>query len=584
MVATLAAWAFAGPGTAGATCDSSAFHLTVTDVNGEPATEPAGSALPAHRLPDGGVGEGYYAQISITGGAPPYNTGYGGYSLPPGIDKSISSSPGTSNNDIVTISGTETGGSYGASLILTVLDKNGCGPTPADSRFDWLFGETPTNTGPSPSIPDPITVGDQPTCDPGGWTGDANFPSITFKYEWRRTNADGTTTTVGSGQGYTTAPEDGGMHLECVVNATNQFGSTQAISNSVRVRYPPMNVTPPQILHVGPLVARKQAGCDEGSWAGASPISYSYKWVAHRADGDHTVATSPTYTPGSADVGAQLECTVTATNQDGSATASSLSVAVTGPAHLTLTNVVLKGWRATGNAVWMREGGPESAAKPQSVISIDNEAILIEVTVTNTGQSPSVADPAAIDVYYRAAVPVLQPGQSYTTTLSPKYRVTHVGEVRLKVGVRATPSDQYDSYFAPITGVEPPTGVIDEETPLTVGGSLVLPPDLPPADKVEVDISIVRSREAQVMRVGSRSCHWVAGTNGRLKSVKAIGGVCETPIWIRATVHRGKWNVRFKHPLPRGSYVLYTRAFDKSKAFDPVFNKKLRNRLAFRVR
>jgi hypothetical protein len=76
----------------------------------------------------------------------------------------------------------------------------------------------------------------------------------------------------------------------------------------------------------------------------------------------------------------------------------------------------------------------------------------------------------------------------------------------------------------------------------------------------------------------------VAGTSGRLKRVKAIGGVCETPVWIRATVHKRKWNVRFKHRLPRGSYVLYTRAFDKSKIFDPVFSKKVRNRFAFKVR
>ena len=590
-VAALVAVAFGWSSTAGATCDSSAFHLTVTGANAVPATEPDGSALPAHRLPDGGAGDGYYAQITITGGAPPYTTGYGGYSLPPGINKSISSSPGTSNNDIVTISGTETGGSYAASLILTVLDKNGCGPTPADSRFDWLYGETPTNTGPSPSIPDPIAVGDQPSCSPGGWTGDANYPAITFSYEWRRTNADGTTTTVGSAQSYTPTTDDGGLHLECVVNATNRFGSTQAISNDVRVRYPPKNVIPPELIYSGQLVSGQEVLCYKASWVGAATITYTYRWIVTQAGGDHVVSTDRYYTPTGSDEHGDIRCEITASNQDGTATVASNTLRVLRPGHLTVSKLVVKGWRRTGNIEWIADGGPESAATPQLVFASAagdsaGEQGVVEITLTNTGDVPSIADGQAVEIGPATGdfLPVssVPPGGSYTTTF--QFVSGAPGDKHFQIDVRPARDDPYRRSLAPFTVEYTPISRITEVTPTVVGGSVVLPPDLPPADRVEVDISIVRSREAQVMRARPIRCHWLAGTSGRLESVAATHGFCATPVWIRATVHGRTWSVRLRHPLPRGSYVVYARAFGRSKAFDATFDRATRNRRAFTVR
>src|SRR4029078_4904968 len=69
-----------------------------------------------------------------------------------------------------------------------------------------------------------------------------------------------------------------------------------------------------------------------GTWAGASPITFSYQWVRCGADGGRadasncaTIAgaTTTRYTLASADVGQRLRVKVTGRNSQGSATAAS---------------------------------------------------------------------------------------------------------------------------------------------------------------------------------------------------------------------------------------------------------------------
>jgi hypothetical protein len=606
-------------GTSRATCDSSAFHLTVTDVNGNVATEPDGSSLPLHRLPDGAVAEAYFAKITITGGTPPYSTGYGGYSLPPGIDKSISSSPGTSNNDVVTISGSSSE-SYAASLILTVLDRNGCGPTPADSRFDWLYGQTPTETGPSPSIPDPITVGDQPSCDPGGWTGDANYPSITFSYEWRRDNADGTVTAVGSAQTYTTTPADGGLRLTCYVTATNQFGSTQAISNLVRVRYPPKNVNPPTLLVTtgrGVAPSDNRLSCDPGSWVGAPTISYSYVWIAHRVDGSSPVVSkSDAYVPGARDIGGQVDCTVTATNQDGVATATTGTFKVSAPV-LVVTRVVALGWRNTGNLDWIADAGPLTAAEPQSDF-MRGDSVLVSVTVENRGNLPSKPDELLIGALTNEPVNrtelthahfqptgVINPGERVLTAVILKLsspgldRLTAAGKsvralIRADVvGLRNIGGSEIE-VPATVYGDParlPPEDISNSGGAFNVAGELE-PPVLPPAEALPpqpprptLDVALLQlGGGAQAARAHPPVCEWVSGASGSFARRAATRGRCATPIWLRARIHGHRWSFSLDHSLPRGTYVLYVRALDRLGLYDPVFTARKHTRVVFAVR
>jgi hypothetical protein len=78
------------------------------------------------------------------------------------------------------------------------------------------------------------------------------------------------------------------------------------------------------------LVAPKVTGTPElaqtqtaepGSWSGTNPIHYAYRW--QRSGADIPGATSSSYTPGSADVGHQLDVVVTASNSVGSSSATS---------------------------------------------------------------------------------------------------------------------------------------------------------------------------------------------------------------------------------------------------------------------
>jgi hypothetical protein len=69
-----------------------------------------------------------------------------------------------------------------------------------------------------------------------------------------------------------------------------------------------------------------------GSWSGSSPISYSYQWRRCDSVGTNCVtvsgATETSYTLAAADVGATLRVQVTATNEAGSASATSAATAL----------------------------------------------------------------------------------------------------------------------------------------------------------------------------------------------------------------------------------------------------------------
>lgn len=517
-----------GPVSAGATCDASAFHLKVTDLDGNPAVEPGGGALPAHRLPDSLINRSYFVNITITGGQPPYNTGYGGYSLPPGINKSVGSSPGTDNNDVVTIEG-KASESYAASLILTVLDHNGCGPTPADSRFDWLYGQAPSNTGPRPSIPDPITVGDEPSCDAGGWTGDANDTAIKFSYQWRRTDSNGHATTVGSAQTLPTTFADEDQYLQCIVTATNRFGSAKATSNSVRVR---ASSTVLSVIRVQVRGWRKSGNVD---WIGAG----GPPGEAEPQDA---------FMPGEAAL-----VTVTVENQ-GTVPSKPDTLRVwaeTLPNQHDLTGLLSE----------------DPVSQPIGAV----EPGMVSVTHTVVTLSPKEVKL----VSYRSG-----------STIAARFRAQVEG-VRNKAGgsgdapasVYALPAEVKSEKLS-----NPPSG-------FNVDG-VISPPPLPPTEVVpqkqrpkNLEVSLLELGHGATA-AGARPavCKWVAGASGKRARRPATGRECATPIWLRARLHGHRWSFSLRHQLRRGRYVLYTRVVDGLGLYSPIFSAKDHTRRAFTVR
>src|SRR4026209_1834598 len=93
---------------------------------------------------------------------------------------------------------------------------------------------------------------------------------------------------------------------------------------------PPANTAEPAISGRAEQGVRLSAS--RGTWTGTAPISYAYQWVRCGADGGQpdggncaivSGATGNRYRLTSADVGSRMRVRVTATNADGSRTATS---------------------------------------------------------------------------------------------------------------------------------------------------------------------------------------------------------------------------------------------------------------------
>jgi glucose/arabinose dehydrogenase/PKD repeat protein len=93
---------------------------------------------------------------------------------------------------------------------------------------------------------------------------------------------------------------------------------------------PPRNTTPPAIT--GPTMVGKTIKTSTGSWAGSTPISFTYQWRRCDASGAACVdvpgANASKYTLVTADAGRTMRVTVTATNVVGSSSATSAPSAV----------------------------------------------------------------------------------------------------------------------------------------------------------------------------------------------------------------------------------------------------------------
>ena len=84
-----------------------------------------------------------------------------------------------------------------------------------------------------------------------------------------------------------------------------------------------------------------------------------------------------------------------------------------------------------------------------------------------------------------------------------------------------------------------------------------------------------------VRRLG-RGCRWLASSEGSLR--KGSGRRCNRPVWLRAEGTR-RWSFALRSALPRGRYVLYSRATISAGGFrEASFSARDRNRIVFRSR
>ena len=91
---------------------------------------------------------------------------------------------------------------------------------------------------------------------------------------------------------------------------------------------PPVNLTLPEITGGDPLQCGETLTATSGTWSGAEPITFTYKWFVFSPNGGVIeVATGSTHIP--EDYGGNFFVEVTASNADGSATVTSATVQVT---------------------------------------------------------------------------------------------------------------------------------------------------------------------------------------------------------------------------------------------------------------
>lgn len=88
----------------------------------------------------------------------------------------------------------------------------------------------------------------------------------------------------------------------------------------------------------------------------------------------------------------------------------------------------------------------------------------------------------------------------------------------------------------------------------------------------------VRRVEVAVRRLGGRGCRWLASTRATFRKAS-----CSGRVWVRARGTRS-WRLSLSRSLPRGRYVVYSRAVIRAGFPEASFSQRDRNRRTFTIR
>jgi uncharacterized protein YukE len=194
----------------------------------------------------------------------------------------------------------------------------------ADARTE----AAPTNTA-LPVIAGSAVTGMTISASPGNWDGST---PITYAYQWQRCDSNGSNCANISGETSNNrllTNDDAGHKLRIRVTATNSDGSASATSDPTAVvastTGPPTNTEEP--VTSGTTVQGQTLQTTNGTWIGATPITYAYRWLRCDTNGSNcsliTGETSPNRLLTSSDVGHRIRSRVIATNSQGSNSADS---------------------------------------------------------------------------------------------------------------------------------------------------------------------------------------------------------------------------------------------------------------------
>jgi hypothetical protein len=175
----------------------------------------------------------------------------------------------------------------------------------------------------------------------------------------------------------------------------------------------PANTSPPTIT--GTPVAGHNLTCNKGSWSGSLPQTYARHWLRNGVA--IAGATGSTYLITSADVGKQLRCRVTASNNAGSAMATSAAVTIKTPPKNTVAPTI-SGTPKVGKTLtcnkgtwtgsppityqyqWLRNGSPITGATGTTYVAKPadkNRSLSCRVTAHNIAGTASKTS-AAVNI------------------------------------------------------------------------------------------------------------------------------------------------------------------------------------------
>jgi hypothetical protein len=195
----------------------------------------------------------------------------------------------------------------------------------------------PVNTTP-PTVTGTPKVGEVLTAHTGTWSGSPT----TFRFQWRRCDADGfgCVSILGANlRRYTLDTTDAGHTMRVRVVAVNADGATPAVSR------PPTDVVQPANVALDSTSRPSVAGtarvgeeltANEGTWTG-NPTSFAFQWQRCDLDAvscvDVVGASGRTYGVRVADLGFRLRVVVTAKAGTATGMASSSLTGVVQPTH-----------------------------------------------------------------------------------------------------------------------------------------------------------------------------------------------------------------------------------------------------------
>jgi RHS repeat-associated protein len=169
----------------------------------------------------------------------------------------------------------------------------------------------------------------------GIWSGGG---TIAFSYQWQRCNSSGEScedVEGATGSGYPVGPSDVGKTLRVVVTASNGVEATSSASSvSGLVEADALaNVSAPTVS--GRPIAEASLNASPGTWRGAKPIAFAYQWQRCNSLGESCMniagATKRDYRVGAEDVASTMRVVVTASNEEGSASADSSPTGAVAP-------------------------------------------------------------------------------------------------------------------------------------------------------------------------------------------------------------------------------------------------------------